>query len=124
MTVTCSLREHFAKVTVTYHILTVEDLLAGRGIDMPPSAYGTFKQAEKVKKKDAAQENCCRNMRYLALRCGMTIALKVTWMCWSLSARPARGGYSIMPRCSRNYRPFFIAKWIWSAGEHCVKRGM
>jgi len=38
-------------------ILTVEELLAGKGINMPPSAYGTFKQAEKVKKKDAAQEN-------------------------------------------------------------------
>jgi len=38
-------------------ILTVEELLAGKGIDMPPSAYGTFKQAEKVKKADATQEN-------------------------------------------------------------------
>jgi site-specific DNA-methyltransferase (adenine-specific) len=36
-------------------ILTVEDLLAGKGIDMPPSAYGTFKQAEKVKKKEGKQ---------------------------------------------------------------------
>ena len=36
-------------------ILTVEDLLAGKGIDMPPSAYGTFKQAEKVKKKEGEQ---------------------------------------------------------------------
>jgi hypothetical protein len=38
-------------------ILTVEDLLAGMGIDMPPSAYGTFKQAEKVKKLEGKQEN-------------------------------------------------------------------
>jgi site-specific DNA-methyltransferase (adenine-specific) len=37
-------------------ILTIEELLAGKGIDMPPSAYGTFKQAEKVKKADATQE--------------------------------------------------------------------
>ena len=36
-------------------ILTVEDLLAGKGIDMPPSAYGTFKQAEKVKKQEGKQ---------------------------------------------------------------------
>jgi site-specific DNA-methyltransferase (adenine-specific) len=36
-------------------ILTVEDLLAGKGIDMPPSAYGTFKQAEKVKKQVGKQ---------------------------------------------------------------------
>ncbi len=38
-------------------ILTIEDLLAGKGINMPPSAYGTFKQAGKVKNQDAAQEN-------------------------------------------------------------------
>jgi len=37
-------------------ILTIEDLLAGKEIQMPPSAYGTFKQAEKIKKKDATQE--------------------------------------------------------------------
>lgn len=37
-------------------ILTIEELLAGKGIEMPPSAYGTFKQAEKIKKKDATQE--------------------------------------------------------------------
>jgi hypothetical protein len=36
-------------------ILTVEDLLAGKGIDMPPSAYGTFKQAEKIKKQEGKQ---------------------------------------------------------------------
>ena len=36
-------------------ILTVEDLLTGKGIDMPPSAYGTFKQAEKVKKQVGKQ---------------------------------------------------------------------
>jgi hypothetical protein len=35
----------------------VEDLLAGKSIDMPPSAYCTFKQAEKIKKSDATQEN-------------------------------------------------------------------
>jgi hypothetical protein len=28
---------------------------AGKGIEMPPSAHGTFKQAEKIKKKDATQ---------------------------------------------------------------------
>jgi site-specific DNA-methyltransferase (adenine-specific) len=37
-------------------VLTIEELLAGKGIDMPPSAYGTFKQAEKVKKSEATQE--------------------------------------------------------------------
>jgi site-specific DNA-methyltransferase (adenine-specific) len=36
-------------------ILTIEDLLNGKSIDMPPSAYGTFKQAEKIKKQDATQ---------------------------------------------------------------------
>ncbi len=40
-------------------ILTVEDLLKGKQIDMPKSAPGqTFKQAEKVKRKDdATQDN-------------------------------------------------------------------
>jgi hypothetical protein len=37
--------------------LTIEEIFAGKGIDMPPSAYGTFKQAGKVKKEDATQEN-------------------------------------------------------------------
>jgi site-specific DNA-methyltransferase (adenine-specific) len=38
-------------------ILTIEDLLAGKTLEMPPSAYGTFKKAEKVKKKgDATQD--------------------------------------------------------------------
>ena len=37
-------------------ILTIEDLLFGKGIEMPPSAYGTFKQAEKIKKSDSKQE--------------------------------------------------------------------
>ncbi|MFZ5822437.1 MAG: restriction endonuclease, partial [Chloroflexota bacterium] len=37
-------------------ILTVEDLLAGRGIDMPPYSAGqTFKQAGKVKKQEGKQ---------------------------------------------------------------------
>jgi site-specific DNA-methyltransferase (adenine-specific) len=36
-------------------ILTIEELLSGKGIEMPPSAYGTFKQAGKVKKEDATQ---------------------------------------------------------------------
>ncbi|MBA4379366.1 MAG: hypothetical protein C0393_01530 [Anaerolinea sp.] len=36
-------------------ILTIEELLAGKGIDMPPSAYGTFKQAGKVKKQEGKQ---------------------------------------------------------------------
>lgn len=36
-------------------ILTVEELLSGKGIDMPPSTYGTFKQAQKIKKDDASQ---------------------------------------------------------------------
>jgi site-specific DNA-methyltransferase (adenine-specific) len=36
-------------------ILTIEALLAGKEIEMPPSAYGTFKQAEKVKKEDGKQ---------------------------------------------------------------------
>ena len=37
-------------------ILSIEDLFTGKGIEMPPSAYGTFKQAEKIKKTDATQE--------------------------------------------------------------------
>ena len=36
-------------------ILSIEDLFAGKGIEMPPLAYGTFKQAKKIKKKDATQ---------------------------------------------------------------------
>jgi site-specific DNA-methyltransferase (adenine-specific) len=36
-------------------ILTIEQLLAGKEIEMPPSAYGTFKQAEKVKKDGGKQ---------------------------------------------------------------------
>jgi site-specific DNA-methyltransferase (adenine-specific) len=36
-------------------ILTVEDLLTGKGIDLPPSAHGTFKQSERIKKDDASQ---------------------------------------------------------------------
>lgn len=36
-------------------ILTIDDLLSGREISMPPSAFGTFKQAEKVKKKEGKQ---------------------------------------------------------------------
>ena len=32
-------------------ILTVEDLLVGKGIDMPKSVPGQFMHAEKVKKK-------------------------------------------------------------------------
>ena len=38
-------------------ILTIEEIFAGQGIQMPPSAYGTFKQAGKVKKEDATQDN-------------------------------------------------------------------
>ncbi|CAG0962533.1 Modification methylase BamHI [Anaerolineales bacterium] len=36
-------------------ILTIEDLLNGKGIDMPKSVPGQFKQAEKVKKKEGQQ---------------------------------------------------------------------
>lgn len=36
-------------------ILTIEELLVGKGIDLPPSAHGTFKQSERIKKKDASQ---------------------------------------------------------------------
>jgi site-specific DNA-methyltransferase (adenine-specific) len=36
-------------------VLTIDDLLNGKNIEMPPSAYGTFKQAEKVKKQDGKQ---------------------------------------------------------------------
>jgi len=36
-------------------ILTIEDLLSGKAIDMPRSIPSQFKQAEKVKKKDATQ---------------------------------------------------------------------
>jgi hypothetical protein len=32
-----------------------EELFAGKEIEMPPSAYGRFKQAEKIKKKDGTQ---------------------------------------------------------------------
>ncbi len=35
-------------------ILTIEDLLAGAQINMPP-AYGTFKQAERIKKSEGTQ---------------------------------------------------------------------
>jgi site-specific DNA-methyltransferase (adenine-specific) len=39
-------------------ILTIEELLKGKAIDMPKSVPSqTFKQAEKVKKKDATQED-------------------------------------------------------------------
>jgi hypothetical protein len=31
-------------------------LLAGKGIDMPPSAYGMFKQAEQVETDEGEQE--------------------------------------------------------------------
>ena len=45
------LREH-----PRVQILTVENLLAGKGIDMPPYSSGqTFKQAEKVKKSTGKQ---------------------------------------------------------------------
>ena len=37
-------------------ILTIEDLLNGQGVDMPPSAYGTFKQAQKIKKDDVSSQ--------------------------------------------------------------------
>ena len=37
-------------------ILTIEDLLNGKGIEMTPSTYGTFKQAEKIKKKDEEEQ--------------------------------------------------------------------
>ena len=36
-------------------ILTIEELLDKRVIDMPP-AYGTFKQAEKVQKQEGTQK--------------------------------------------------------------------
>ena len=36
-------------------ILTIEDLLGGEGIQMPPSGYGTFKQAQKEQKKEGKQ---------------------------------------------------------------------
>jgi site-specific DNA-methyltransferase (adenine-specific) len=35
-------------------ILTIEDLLSGKEIEMPPD-YGTFKQAQKVKKSEGKQ---------------------------------------------------------------------
>ena len=35
-------------------ILTVEELLNGEQVKMPPK-YGTFKKAERVKKEDARQ---------------------------------------------------------------------
>jgi len=33
-----------------------DNLLNGQGIEMPPSAYGTFKQAEKIKKSQGRQD--------------------------------------------------------------------
>jgi len=36
-------------------VLTIDDLLSGKNIEMPPSAYGTFKRAEKVKKQEGKQ---------------------------------------------------------------------
>jgi hypothetical protein len=36
-------------------ILTVEALLGGSQIQMPPSGYGTFKQAPKAKKEEGKQ---------------------------------------------------------------------
>jgi hypothetical protein len=36
--------------------ITQYTIFNGKGIEMPPSAYGTFKQAEKVKKKDDATQ--------------------------------------------------------------------
>ena len=36
-------------------IPTIEKLLAGKGIEMPPCDYGTFKQAGKVKKEEGKQ---------------------------------------------------------------------
>lgn len=36
-------------------ILTVEDLLNGKSIDMPPTTYGTFKQAGRIKKSEGKQ---------------------------------------------------------------------
>jgi site-specific DNA-methyltransferase (adenine-specific) len=37
-------------------ILTIEDLLSGKGVDMPPYSAGqTFKQAGKVKKQEGKQ---------------------------------------------------------------------
>jgi site-specific DNA-methyltransferase (adenine-specific) len=35
-------------------ILTIEDLLRGQGVEMPPQ-HGTFKQAQRVKEQDAQQ---------------------------------------------------------------------
>jgi hypothetical protein len=35
--------------------LTIDELLNGREISMPPSAFGTFKQAGKVRKKEGKQ---------------------------------------------------------------------
>jgi len=37
-------------------ILTIEELLGGKKIDMPKFVPSQFKQAEKVKKKDASQD--------------------------------------------------------------------
>jgi len=36
-------------------ILTIEELLAGEQIKMPPTAASAFKQAQRVKKSDATQ---------------------------------------------------------------------
>lgn len=44
-------QENYPKI----QILTIEELLTGKQIQMPPS-YGTFKKAQKVKKEEGIQE--------------------------------------------------------------------
>ena len=44
--------ESWQKDNPRIQILTIEGLFADKTIEMPPSAYGTFKKAKKNKKQD------------------------------------------------------------------------
>ena len=46
--------EHFGKFP-RIQILTIEDLLAGKTVKMPPSLERTFKQAERVEQENKDQ---------------------------------------------------------------------
>ena len=48
--------EHFGKFP-RIQILTIEDLLAGKTLQMPPSLERTFKQAERVEANKTDQGN-------------------------------------------------------------------
>ena len=48
--------EHFGKFP-RIQILTIEDLLAGKTVQMPPSLERTFKQAERVVRGNESQSS-------------------------------------------------------------------